>query len=140
MIAIVVNRGQSCKAKLSIYQSIDVTCGHELWVVTKRMRLWIQAAKITFLLGVAGLSLRDKVRSSGIWRELRVELLLLRIERSQLRWFGYLIKMPPGHPNHTGEILSFYLIWIGNASGSPRRSGKTLLEPYILPPQPHHCK
>lgn len=27
---------------------------HELWVVTKRMRLWIQAAKMSFLHRVAG--------------------------------------------------------------------------------------
>jgi len=37
---------------------------------------------------VAGLSLRDRVRSSDIRRKLGVEPLLLRVERSQLRWFG----------------------------------------------------
>jgi len=36
-----------------------------------------------------------RVRSSDIWRELEVEPLLLRVERSQLRWFGHLIRMPP---------------------------------------------
>jgi len=45
--------------------------------VTERMRLRIQAAKIR----VAGLSLRDRVRSSDIWRELGVEPLLLCIRR-----------------------------------------------------------
>jgi len=43
----------------------------------------------------AGLSLRDRVGSSDIRRELGVESLLLRVERSQLRWFGHLIWMPP---------------------------------------------
>jgi len=51
---------------------------------------------MSFLCRVAGLSLRDRVRSSDIQRELGVEPLLLRIERSQLRWFGHLIRMPPG--------------------------------------------
>ncbi len=37
---------------------------------------------MSFLCGVAGLSLRDRVRSSDIWEELRVEPLLLRGERS----------------------------------------------------------
>ena len=46
---------------------------------------------------VAGLSLRDRVRSSDIWEELKVEQLLLHVERSQLRWFGDLVRMPPGH-------------------------------------------
>uniref|UniRef100_A0A3B5KJ05 Transposase Tc1-like domain-containing protein n=1 Tax=Xiphophorus couchianus TaxID=32473 RepID=A0A3B5KJ05_9TELE len=49
-----------------------------------------------FLRRVAGLSLRDRVRSSVIREELRVEPLLLHIERSQLRWLGHLVRMPPG--------------------------------------------
>jgi len=98
------------------------------------MRSWIQADEMSFLRRVAGLSLRDSVRSSDIRRELRVEPLLLRIERSQLRSFGHMIRMPPGaspkrfsghvqlggDPEPAGGII--YLIWPGNASGSPRRN------------------
>ncbi|TWW73189.1 hypothetical protein D4764_15G0005830 [Takifugu flavidus] len=47
-------------------------------------RLRIQAAEMSFLPREAGLSLRDRVRSSDIREELRVEPLLLHIERSQL--------------------------------------------------------
>ncbi len=63
---VVVIRELSQKAKLSVYQLIYVptlTFGHELWEVTKRMRLRIQTAKISFLSRVAGVSLRDSVRS-----------------------------------------------------------------------------
>ncbi|KAI3377011.1 hypothetical protein L3Q82_000237 [Scortum barcoo] len=49
-----------------------------------RMRLWIQASEMSFLHRVAGLSLRDNVRSSDIWRKLRVEPLLLCIEGSRI--------------------------------------------------------
>lgn len=42
-----------------------------------------------------GLSLRDKVRSLDSWRELGAELLLLGIERNQLRWFEDINRMPP---------------------------------------------
>jgi len=87
---VVVKRELSQKAKPPIYFSIFVptfTYGHEIWVVTKRTRLRIKAAEIRFLRRVAGLSLRDRVRSSAIWRELRVEPLLLRIKNSQLSWF-----------------------------------------------------
>lgn len=50
------------KAKFSIYWPVYVptlTCGHELWVVTERTRSWIQAAEISFLRRVAGLSFSD---------------------------------------------------------------------------------
>lgn len=97
--SIVVKRELSQKAKLSIYRSIYIptlTYGHELWVVTERMRSRVQAAEMSFLRRVAGLSLRDRVRSSDIRERLGVEPLLLRIERSQLRWFGHLVRMPSG--------------------------------------------
>jgi len=51
---------------------------------------------MSFLRRVAGLSLRDRVRSTDIRRELGLEPLLLHVERSQLRCFGHLIRMPPG--------------------------------------------
>ncbi|KAK0138802.1 putative RNA-directed DNA polymerase from transposon X-element [Merluccius polli] len=97
--SVVVKRELSQKAKLSIYQSIYVpalTYGHELWVMTERTRSRVQAAEMSFLRRVAGLSLRDRVRSSVIREELGVDPLLLRVERSQMRWLGHLVRMPPG--------------------------------------------
>ncbi|TWW81631.1 hypothetical protein D4764_01G0014460 [Takifugu flavidus] len=38
----------------------------------------------------------DRVRSSAIREELGVEPLLLRAEKSQMRWLGHLVRMPPG--------------------------------------------
>ncbi|CAN9506880.1 unnamed protein product [Ophioblennius macclurei] len=63
----VMKKELSRKAKLSICRSIYVptlTYGHELWVMTERMRSRVQAAKMSFLCRVAGLSLRDNVRST----------------------------------------------------------------------------
>lgn len=69
-----VKKEPSQKAKLSIYQLVYVpTYGHELWVETERIRLRIQAAKMSFLQRVSGLSLGNKVRSSDIRGKLRVE-------------------------------------------------------------------
>lgn len=62
----------SWKAKLFIYQLnylLTLTYGHKLWVVTERTRLCIQAAKMSFLHGVVGLSLNKRVRSLDIWRK-----------------------------------------------------------------------
>ncbi|XP_061624939.1 uncharacterized protein ntng2a isoform X3 [Phyllopteryx taeniolatus] len=97
--SVVEKKELSRKAKLSIYRSIYVptlTYGQELWVVTERTRSRIQAAERSFLRRVSGLSLRERVRSSVIREDLRVEPLLLDIERSQMRWLGHLIRMPPG--------------------------------------------
>ena len=66
-----------------------------LWVMTESIRSRIQADEISFLRRMAGISLRDRVRSSVIRERLGVEPLLLHLERSQLRWFGHLVRMPP---------------------------------------------
>ncbi|TKS65444.1 C-type lectin domain family 17, member A [Collichthys lucidus] len=63
---------------------------------------------MSFLRRVAGLSLRERGRSLAIRQELRVEPLLLRIERSQLRWLGHLVRMPPGRL--PGSDVTFFLI------------------------------
>ncbi|KAK3564781.1 hypothetical protein QTP86_026411, partial [Hemibagrus guttatus] len=136
--SVVVKKELSRKVKLSIYQSIYVptlTYGHELWVMTERVRSRIQAAEMSFLHRVVGHSLRDRVRSSVTQEELGVEPLLLHIERGQLRWLGHLFRMPPGRlpgdggpgedPGHAGETMSFG--WPGNASGSLRKSWRKCL-------------
>ena len=47
-----------------------------------------------FLRRIEGATLFDKVRSSEIRKSLNIELLLSRIVRSQLRWFGHVSRMP----------------------------------------------
>ena len=86
--------------KLSIYRSIVVpilTCGHELWPLKKKSRSQIQEPKMSFLRRVAGLSLRDRLRSSVIREELGAEPLLLRVETRQVRRLGHLFRMTPEH-------------------------------------------
>lgn len=106
----------------------ELTYEHELWVRTKRIRLQIQGAQINFLLRV--LSHPEKTLSRATSPSCQ----------SQLRWFGNLIRMPPGHlplevfrpcptkgdtgveAEHAGGIL--YLIWPGNPLDPPRGSIK----------------
>lgn len=50
--SVVIKRDLSLKFKLSIYQSSYIptlTYGHKVWVLTERMRSWIQVAEISFL-------------------------------------------------------------------------------------------
>lgn len=86
----------SLKTKLAIFKSVyrpTLIYGHEQWVMSERVRSRIQAAEMRFLRRAAGLTLRDRIRSSDIRESLRIEPLLLHIERSQLRWFGHVMRM-----------------------------------------------
>lgn len=47
-------------------------------------------AKMSFLRRATGLSLKDRLSKLGYPGEASVELLLLRIERSQLGWFKHI--------------------------------------------------
>ena len=95
--SVVMKRELSKKAKLSIFKAFFVpilTYGHESWVMTKRVRSQVQASEMRFLRRIEGVTLFNKVRSSEIQKSLNIEPLLLRIERSQLRWFGNVSRMP----------------------------------------------
>uniref|UniRef100_A0A8C6MDS9 TGF-beta family profile domain-containing protein n=1 Tax=Nothobranchius furzeri TaxID=105023 RepID=A0A8C6MDS9_NOTFU len=89
--SVVVKRELSQKAKLSIYRSIYVpilTYGHELWVMTERTRSRIQVAEMSFLRRVAGLSLRDRVRSSDIREGLGPFVMDEMDDHLSIRWAG----------------------------------------------------
>ena len=95
--SVVMKRELSKKAKLSIFKTVfvpNLTYGHESWVMTERMRSQVQASEMRYLRRIKGVTLFNKVRSSEIRKSLNIEPLLLRIERSQLRWFGHVSRMP----------------------------------------------
>jgi len=84
----VVKRELSHKAKLLFFWAVYIptlTYGHGLWIMTERMRSLVQAAEMSFLCMLAGLTFHDRVRSSAIRERLKVEPLLLRIEKSQMK-------------------------------------------------------
>ena len=92
-----MKRELSKKAKLAVFKTIYVpilTYGHESWIMTERVRSQVQASEMRFLRRIEGVTMFDKVRSSEIRKSVDVEWLLLRIERSQLRWFGHVSRMP----------------------------------------------
>ena len=95
--SVVMKRELSKTAKLSIFKAVFVPIfiyGHESWVMTERMQSQVQASEMRFLPRIEGVALFNKMRSSEIQKSFNVEPLLLRIERSQLRWFGHVSKMP----------------------------------------------
>ena len=57
------------------------------------MRSRIQAAEIEFLRRISGLTLFNQVKSVDIRESLNIESLLLRLEKSQLRWYEHVTRM-----------------------------------------------
>ena len=92
-----MKRELSKKTKLSIFKAVFVpilTYDHESWVMIEEVRSQVQASEMRFFRRIEGVTLFNKVRSSEIRKSLNVEPLLLRIKRSQLRWFGHVSRMP----------------------------------------------
>ena len=86
--SVVMKLELSKKEKLSIFKTVFIPIllyGHEAWVIlTERVRSQVQASEMRFLRRIVGVTLL----TSDIRKPLNIEALLLRIERSQLRWFG----------------------------------------------------
>ena len=95
--SVVTKKEVSRRTKMAIFKAVyrpALIYGHEQWVMTERIRSRIRAAEMRFLRRAAGLTLRDRIRSSTIRESLKAESLLLHIERSQLRWLGHVLRMP----------------------------------------------
>lgn len=115
--------------------------GHLHWV---RMDTYLRDQQTKFTLRTLlakqtrkALILR-KVRSTDIRRELSGKPLLLQIERPQLRWFGHLIRMPPGGICNKFPMNHGYCIVLYFLRHLPFHSPCLLpAPPSFLPPRSH---
>ena len=73
-----------------VFETPDLS--YESWAVTERIISQVESAEMRFLRRVRDMTLRSKVRSCEIRKALNAEP-LLRIERTQLHWFGHVTKM-----------------------------------------------
>ena len=112
--SVAMKRELSKKAQLSIFKTVFVPilnyC-HESWVMTERVRSQVQVSELRFLRRIEGVTLFNKVRSSEIKKSLNIEPLLLRNERTQLRWFGHFSKI------HQGRLPKQALLGKANGKG-----------------------
>lgn len=84
------------QVKAIIYKTIlrpVLTYGSETWTLTDRMKSKIQAAEMRVLRMIKGVTRCDRLRNEDIRKELEVESILEFVERSQLRWFGHVMRM-----------------------------------------------
>ncbi|KAK7878955.1 hypothetical protein WMY93_034201, partial [Mugilogobius chulae] len=86
------------------WEFASVTCVLWIWRRHSTVSLVVSCGECSESLGVAGRSLRDRVRSSVTREELGVEPLLLHMERGQLRRLGHLYRMPPGQSLPGGNL------------------------------------
>ena len=85
------------QAHFSIFATVFVpilTYGHEFWVTTDKERSQVQAYEMSFYEEWKRVTLFNKVRSSEIRKSRNIKPLLLRIERSKLRWLAHVSRMP----------------------------------------------
>ncbi|KAL7846506.1 hypothetical protein SRHO_G00214860 [Serrasalmus rhombeus] len=128
--SVVVKKELSHKARLSIYWSIYVptlTYGHELWVMTERTRSRIQAAEMSFLRRVSGLSLRDREVSQASPPGRRPR------GRPRTRWCDYIAQLAWERlgipPRELAEVAGEREVWASllrmlPLRPEPRRSGR----------------
>ena len=62
--------------------------------MTERVRSQVQTSEMRFLQRIEGVTLFNKVHSSEIRKSLNIKPFLSRSERSQLRWYGNVSRMP----------------------------------------------
>ena len=91
---VVMKRELSKKANLFI--SKQLLSPFSPTAMTERVRSRVQTFEMRFLRRIKGVTLFNKVRSSEIRKSINIEPLFLRTERSQLRCFGQVSKMPQG--------------------------------------------
>ena len=109
--SVVLKRELCTEAKLSMFRSVYVpvvTYGHESWVINEKVRSRVQAAEMGFLRRISGLTLLDIVKSADIRESVNIESLLLRLERSYLRWYGHVTRMSQ---ERTAKKLLFNTDW-----------------------------
>ena len=86
--SMVTKRDLSNTEKLLLLSVFVPILSYESWVMTTRILSQALAAEMGYMRKVCSVTIRDKVRSCEIRKALNVEP-LLRIKRSQLRWFGH---------------------------------------------------
>ena len=90
----IVEKGKALNFQNSFCPHSYLLYGHEFWVITERVRSQVQASEMRFQQRIEEVTLFKKVHSSEIRKSLDIEPLFLRIERSQLKWFGHVRRMP----------------------------------------------
>ena len=93
--------------------------------MNEKVRSRVQAAEMRFLRRISGLTLLNNVKSADIREYLNIESLLLRQERSQLRWYGHVTRMSL---EKTAKKCSIPHRWVEGLEAIPELDGEITLK------------
>ena len=77
-------------AKVNVHKAIFCpifTYGRESWVLTKDIKSRIRAAEMKYLPRIKEITRRDRVRDEVMKEELKIEPILKRMHKQQVKWF-----------------------------------------------------
>ena len=93
---VVGDRRMPRKLKVKIYTTVIrpvLMYGAEVWTVRKKEERLLETTEMRMLRRIRGVTLRDRMRSADIRRELGVERITSKIRTARLRWFGHVKRM-----------------------------------------------
>jgi len=93
---VVGDRRMPRKLKVKIYETVVrpvMVYGGELWTLRKKEERLLETTEMRMLRRIRGVSLRDRMRSEDIRRELGVRSITSRLREARLRWFGHVKRM-----------------------------------------------
>lgn len=86
-----------CKEVLyKTYFTPILTYASETWTMTRKEESKVQASEMKFLRSMLGKTRRDRVRNVDVRKEIGVEKVNDKIEKSRLKWFGHVKRMSDG--------------------------------------------
>ena len=108
MYRLVKDRNVPHKEKLVIHKTklrSMLLHGHKSWVTTKILDNRIQAAYMTVLRLIKGVTRRDYIRNVDIYREFHIKAILDVIREGTFRWLGHVMRREPHSMLH--EVVNY---------------------------------
>ena len=81
------------KLKIKLYMTVIIPVllyGAECWTVRKKEEQILEKTKMRMLRRIKGVTLRDRVKSVDIRKELGVSSIQEKVREMRLRWYGHM--------------------------------------------------
>ena len=79
-------------------------CGAESWTVRKKEEQILEKTEIRMLRRIKGVTLRDRVKSVDIRKELGVSSMQEKVREMRLRWYGHMQRMEENEVSAVGDM------------------------------------